>query len=268
MSGTATPGQDPSVTDAAVAQPDPGQGAGPWADQLASTFEDQQVREQVDAFLRGNVQPYVTQLEQSRNPDADALYQALNDSPGETFLAISSELWGDDAAEAIREALVAQSGDETPPPAETPPAADTQQNAAAPAPPAAGLDPRVERVVTSFEETERQRQYTDALAAFKQDGHSDVVDELFAPFVATAGGDFDTAYAGYTKWLADFKSTAGVPADNVETPAVPEAPQVLGSDSQATTAPPVTKQYGSLDEAIDDFMSENRSSAPTPVGST
>ena len=41
-----------------------GQGSGPWANDLSSTFEDESIRTQVDSFLREKVQPYVTQLEQ------------------------------------------------------------------------------------------------------------------------------------------------------------------------------------------------------------
>jgi hypothetical protein len=63
----------------------------------------------VDQFLRETVQPHVTRVEQSRTPEAEELYNALNENPAEAFMAITTELWGEDAAETVRQALTAQS---------------------------------------------------------------------------------------------------------------------------------------------------------------
>lgn len=49
-------GQDPAQQVSA--------GNAPWSTDLANTFEDEAVRAQVDQFIRGQVQPYTTKLEQ------------------------------------------------------------------------------------------------------------------------------------------------------------------------------------------------------------
>jgi hypothetical protein len=233
-----------------VAEPAaPTPGDGPWAAALAENFTDPDQRAAVDQFLRETVQPHVTRVEQSRTPEAEELYNALNENPAEAFMAITTELWGEDAAETVRQALTAQS---EPTPEPTPAA-----QPATPPEPVAGLDPkRVEAVVTSFEKAEQAKAYKQAVDDFQtnlpEDEQKDFKEARFSPFLVAADGDWDAAYEGYKQWVADFKSEYGAPPAAGDEPAPDTPPAVLGSDTVPGTAPPVQKNYGGdMDAAID-----------------
>lgn len=250
-----TPVQEPvtvEVTDAAQ-----GQGSGPWTGDLESVFTDEGIRTQVDAFLREKVQPYVTQLEQRSKPSQEdeialALYSDLREDPGSTYLAITEELFGPEAAESIQEALQSAYGieDQEPEPQTT----DTP------------LDPRVARVIESFEAREAREAYDAALTQVKTQAQTEQVnlnDELFHPFVVSAEGDMQAAYDAYKAW---YGQAASVFNPQTETQEAPQAPPVIGSDTQAPAAPPTQPSYSSLDDALDDFFAEQKA-APPVVGS-
>lgn len=249
--------QDPAATQAAPVQTTPVVQGGPWQSDLAEFFSDADTRNQVDSFLRQKVQPHVTRLEQDRSVDqaAQQLYRDLNDDPIATYLALSEEIYGPEATEAVRTSLQSFYDQQ-----ETPPAAETTE-------PPAPLDPRVEALLQKEAKAEAEKAYAAELARVKGDDNPDgVVDAWFHPFVVTAEGDFDAALTGYKQWLAD----AGVqtPASTqVTEPTVP-APAVIGSDVTPGTPPPVQKTYGSLDEAFEDYFAEQRAAAPAPVGVT
>lgn len=262
-------------------QPTPGQGeeqvttqpgAGPWADSLNTRFEDPEIRQTVDAFLREDVQPYVTRLEQGRNSDAEQLYAELQEKPGQTYLAISEELFGAEVSQKVQDLLLSSfggtegDGDDLPP----------EVTPGAPVVPAddAPLNPRVERMVKQFEADENQRAYDAELARVKAkaaaEGKPEVIDELIHPFVM-ATGDFDKALEGYAKYYNQFRQQFSGPQDEAAQAAAAAAnqpPPVIGSDSATTTTPPVQTKYSSIDEALDDFFAEGKKAPPAPVGST
>lgn len=261
-------GSDTSQT-APLAQP-VGQGGGPWASDLESRFSDPAVREAVDGFLRETVQPYVTQLEQTRPAEAVQLWEQLNENPGETFLGITEELFGAEAAESVRDALLGQFGEGDEPAGDDPAAAGVDIAAGADQ----KLDPRVERAVSFVEQQENQRLWDSGIAGLRQKAAAEgegvqVHEELIAPFVAAAG-DFDTAYAGYKKWYSQFRQQFGeAPAPEPAPGEDSTPPPVLGSDTTATSTPPTEKKYSTFDDALDDFFDNDmKKSAPTPVGST
>lgn len=258
----------PEVTTEEVqAQPElaaQGQGSGPWTDDLASTFEDEGMRSQVDAFLRDKVQPYVTQLEQRSKPSeemeiAGQLYSDLREDPGSTYLAITEELFGTEASTAIQAALAESFGIEE------------EGDTTGPGPNAeeADLDPRVARLLAKDEEREAREAYDNALAQVKaKDPELDV--ELFHPFVVSAEGDMASAYQGYKEWIGKAREHFGPQLSDEEVAAAAKAaqgPPVIGSDVRSPTTPPVQKRYSSMDQAIDDFLDEERS-APPVVGGT
>lgn len=262
-------------------QPTPGQGeeqvttqpgAGPWADSLNTRFEDPEIRQTVDAFLREDVQPYVTRLEQSRNSDAEQLYAELQEKPGQTYLAISEELFGAEVSQKVQDLLLSSfggsegDGDDLPP----------EVTPGAPVVPAEGdsLDPRVERMVKAFEAQENQRAYDAELARIKAkaatEGKPEVIDELIHPFVM-ATGDFDKALEGYSKYYNQFRQQFSGPQDAAALAAAAAAnqpPPVIGSDAVGTTTPPVQTQHASIDDALDAFFDEQKTPPPAPVGST
>jgi hypothetical protein len=91
-------GAPPATADATppAASPAPASD-GPWAKDLAENFEDPATRAAVDEFLRTTVQPHVTKLEQATAPnrDAEKLWNDFRESPVETYLAVSGELFGE-----------------------------------------------------------------------------------------------------------------------------------------------------------------------------
>ncbi len=247
------PTQDPSTEQEPV-QPaaQPSQGATPWADDLATVFGDEAVRGQVDDFLRQKVQPYVTQLEQSRsvNEDAERLYSAFVEDPTDAYGQLSTELWGEEVTDSIRAAFNAEDDeDETPPTPATPEA------------PQAELPPEVQELLEERRTAKAREQYDAQLAGLKAaKSDPDLDDELFAPFVVMAEGDMELAYQGYTAHRAKFNPSS------TEEVTTEQPPAVIGSDTTSPSSPPTTKKYGSLDEAMDDFLIETKSQAPPVVG--
>jgi predicted RNA-binding Zn ribbon-like protein len=106
--------QDPTPTAPEPAAPAP---SGPWANDLTSHFEDPSERARVDAFLRETVQPHVTRIEQERAQlkPAEQLYADLVENPADTYVALTEELFGEDATKAIQDQLTALFGQEDPP---------------------------------------------------------------------------------------------------------------------------------------------------------
>ncbi len=107
--------ETPAVAAAEVAAPEtPAVAAAPWAAKLAERFTDEAVREQVDAYLREEHQPYVTKVEQERaaaRAEAEAasekawVFDDLNADPNAALKAIAEQVYGEDIATRIAELL-------------------------------------------------------------------------------------------------------------------------------------------------------------------
>ena len=253
--GQAPEAQAPAVDTTTTAQAPEAQGvgSGPWATKLAATFADESTRSQVDAFLRSEVQPYTTRLEQqlAQGRDAQKLWADLQEAPAETYLSITSELFGEDAVDAVIELLASDDDDTVD--------VDTSQ------PDTPARDPEVEELLTERRQAKQKAAY-DAELARVTEAHKDevpVIADLFHPFVHAADGDFDAAYQGYKTYYAQFKSQFA-PAD--ETPAAPTPPNTLGSDTGTAPAPPIKKTYSSIDDALDDIFDDMRSAPPVMGG--
>jgi hypothetical protein len=223
---------------------------GPWADDIRTAFEDEGLQAQVDGFLREKIQPYVTQLEQQRGPkEALELYNDLREQPGETWFSLTAELFGEDAAAELASTLRAEEAEEEPVAQE----------------PGNGLSPEDAQLLAELRNQKQVNAYQTAKAEFIAQ-HDDVKENLFDPFVAAAEGDFEQAYAAYTKYVEDFKAAFGVAPPNAD-PAAP-APPVMDQSTQAPPAPPVAKQYGrDLNSAIDDMFGDLTGGAPPAIGS-
>ncbi len=218
-------------------------GTGPWAADLATLFTDDTVRGQVDEFLRAKVQPYTTQLEQqsAQSKDALRLWENLSKDPIDTYVAITEEMFGAEAAQSLLATIQQQL------------AAQEQQAApGAPAAPAAVADPRMEAALAWVENQQTQSYYEQEIARI-QAAHPDVSPDLLHPFVAAADGNFDQAVELYRSFLQNFNASQGTPPPPGEV-----APQVIASDTSAQTPPPVEPKGQTLDEAINDFMREDR----------
>src|SRR5690349_3688287 len=179
-----------------------GGGDGPWADRLAATFADAATRSQVDAFLRSEVQPYTTRLEQqlAQARPASDLYTNLSEAPAETYLQITEELFGPEAVESVIGLLLGQEEAETPAPeVETPPSAQPV------------VDPEVEAMKAEWKAQKDEQLYEEALAKLKakHEGDTPITDKLFHPFVFNANGDMEAAYRAYKEFYTGFQQETG-----------------------------------------------------------
>lgn len=230
----------------------------PWAAQIRASFTDPAVQDAVDDFLAQTVQPHVTKLEQQTADlkDAQELYNDLQNDPGATYVALTQQLFGEDAANKVVATLQAEETPDTS--SEEPPA----KNAA--------LDPEDAEFLQRARERERQEQYDKAIADFKADNRDDLVPKYFHPFVAGANGDLEQAYAAYKEWLGGAKKEVFGIEDTLDPNEVPDLPPpaVVGKgEAGATTAPPVVPNYRSIGDAIDDVWSDITAGPPPTVGS-
>jgi hypothetical protein len=224
---------------------------GPWASDLAQLFPDDATRGTVDQFLRSKVQPYTTQLEQkaSVSENASRLWNDLENQPIDTYVAITTELFGEEASQELLANLQARL--QQTPQDQTPPA---------PGQPAPQADPRQEALYTWVEQKQAQEAYDEGIARIQGDANTQDVDtDLIHPFVAAAGGDFNQAVTMYRQFYQQFQSK-NAPAEEVAPP-----PPVTGSDTSTAAAPSHTEPRSqSIGDAINDFMDEQRASREAP----
>lgn len=248
------PAAQPAPTPAAATPPAP-VGDGPWAQDLALLFEDESTRTRVDQFLRTKIQPHTTKLEQDLAAQRDAveLWSQLTDAPADAYADITQQLLGDAAGPVLE--YIKQLQEQ--------PAAPEQQPGEAP------VDPRIAEVLQDYEnrkaETYYDQEFARVLAAAPDltDTNPDVQEakqRLYHMCVNQEGGDFDKALALYRATAAPFGAPAPAAVPD------PAAPPAIGSDAGGAnpSAAPTEKKYGSLDEAINDFMAEQRAAKQAP----
>lgn len=244
--------------------------ASPWQDDLAAAFEDEGTRTAVDEFLRGKVQPYVTQLEQKTAPnrDADRLYSNFQEDPQGTYIAVTRELFGPEAAQRAIDAINRGEDPEE--------AVAEQQAEAGNETPEFQVDydelpPEVREAVEAVNEQRQEAAFERELARVKEDNPEvEFDDELFYPFISAAEGDLDLAAVNYAAWLekAADKFSPEVPDEISTEAAEAEAerqqeetpPQTLSTKQggSAGAAPPQQAQGQTLDEAITEWLAEER----------
>lgn len=253
----AAPGIDPTTTTeetSAAAAPEPAAPAapqpGPWSSDLEQYFQDEAARTAADRYMREKVQPRMTQLETETAP-ARELYNDLLQDPAQTLADLVTEVFGEDVGQKFTGLF----GEETSAAPETP------------AEPAAEIPDWAKPIVEERERAKAEAEYNAALEQFKA-AHQDLTDddmELIHPFITATAGDLDAAYQGYSAWKERFTAAHGVTPQVDPTPAR-TAPPVLGNQAAPAAAPPVEKNYKSIDEAMDDWFAEQKS-APPVVGS-
>lgn len=265
------PGQDPAlqtqapapaaepVTPAPPAAPAAYQSTGPWAQDLQQTFTDPQIAADVDAFLRGHVQPHMTKLEQqyAETEAARQLYQAYETDAEAANVAVNRQLYGDNYADQMaaslgRTDLLSQQAAQAAQPAPTQVTAPQQ----------AALPPEYQEMYTEWSAAKQQAAYDDAKSAFLTDPqYADIKPDLFDPFVAGAT-TWEEAVGAYRAYAANFSQNG-----NTNAPP-PQPPPTLGST--AVGAPGSTPSYPageSLSDAIDGIFSENKPLPPPTLGS-
>lgn len=231
--------------------------SGPWAKDLEAAFTDPEMQRTVDAFLREKVQPHVTRMEQNvaELADAKVLMDDLINRPGETFLALTEELFGQDKAASVYDALQTGAVVEKP---------DGEGGTDLVVTDASALDPETKALLAELKADKDRAVYDNAIAdtVTKYADTVKIVPDLFHPFVHTADGDLDKAAGAYKAFYDRFATEFGV----VTPPpaALPGAPPTLGGESASGgTTPPVEKHYDSIGDALDDWFNEQRSAPPT-----
>lgn len=270
-------------------------GAAPWTNDIAALTDDPALQARFDEYLRTNIQPRMTQLEQQAaryNPDADNLWQAFaNDADG-TFTEITRTLYGDEQAELVQRALAGELGAQAQQQAETQvqqAAAEAQQQAETQVPQNFNLPPEYKEALDEFVSERQAKQYTDALSQlasqpqnadlivtvpdFDAEGNQvgshqvDLIAEHVHPFVYAAEGDLEEGIARLRNFVKQF----GVPASQAqidEAGAQHAAPNVMGGEGAQAATTPVNEKL-SWDQAWDSFKNDihdaNHPKAP-PVG--
>ena len=221
----------------------------PWSGDLQQRFPDEQVRTQVDQYVRETVQPYITRLEQESADDryAKKLWTDFTENPVDTYLSVTQEMFGDEVRDEAQELLdaLAEGDNELDP--EFSPEYDENE-----------LPPQVQQMYDEWNAQKREDAYYDELervAAENDDIDFEAYEDLFHPFVSAADGDFDQAVEGFRNFLGR--------AQGEETEEGAPPPAALDSGSQAPSVPPTEKDYDNLDDALDDFFEEQKPAPPT-----
>lgn len=257
--------QDPVQSQAApaapaepVAPPAPPQqtpGPAPWTQELQTRF-DPQTAAQVDNYLRTTWQPRMTQLEQqaAEAEQARQLVEALQRDPEAYNVDLNRQMYGDQYADQLAasigrtDLMVGQPYQQQVAP---------QQQAAQQQ---AQMDPRLERMLSSWEEEQQQRQYTEAKADFLSDPqYADINSELFDVFVGSAE-TWEEAVNTYRAWAAHY-AQQNAPEQQQQL-----APPTLNSEAGGTPGSTPSLPRETLDEAIDSIFNENKPIAPPVMG--
>lgn len=233
---------------------------GPWAKDLERFPEE--IRSDVDAYLRETWQPRVTQLEQRPDlPDnAAQLWNDLNseDKYAQAFLALTGDLFDDDVQQEVL-TLLTKHYSEAPPTEEQPPKEE---------PPAQQRDPEVQALIDERHQDAYNKAVDAAVAEQKDEAGNVTVPaipeafrDLLHPIVVQLDGDVEAG----ARVLREKLTTAGVLGSSPAEEAPPEPPPATATVPTPPAVP--TQPSQSLEEAISDFWREQQSVAPPPVGS-
>ncbi len=244
-------------------EPAPTPQAGPWAEDIRTALGEDHAAafDIVDGYMRESVQPRITQLEEGSAP-ARELWADLQSDPDQALLDLVAARYGDDFVPNFQALF-----EEKPPEATAAPEADEK-------PPADAAQLSAEQQeLLDWAQTKRAEEQRAAGAseyeAFKKalgEKHGLTERDLnhLDPFIYTSPDDGDAAVAAYKSFLV----SSGVQPEVAAEP-VPDAPAVLGSEAAPGAPPPVATQYtkfSQLDDALGDFMAEQRTTAtPPPV---
>ncbi len=228
-------------------------GPGPWTQKLAEAgLEDPAF----DEFLRTEVQPYITQLEQGGAVDSDDpfqgdvelrdasfdLVQALRENPEQAYAELG-ELLGLTSADPEVDGM---DGEEAAPGYDE--GTDGAEDEAQEEP----EEMAYVRQLMEREEMEKQdaelKEFLDQLGERIEGFDPD----LYISALLSAQGDLDATLEHYMK----MHNRYGLTERAREAAKSKESPEVLGPEGG--TPPPETPKYSSLDDAINSYMSEER----------
>lgn len=235
--------------------------AGPWADDIRAALGEEHAGafDVFDSYMRENVQPRMTQLEQDLAPARELWTDLQNDTDQAIFDMVAAR-YGDEFATSYRGLFP---GEEE---ATTPASASTETTT----PPSALGEEDQELLAWAREkrDSEQKQARQSEYETFKQElgkkhslSENDV--KLLDPFIYASPDDPDAAVEAYRAW----RTEAGVTAPQPEP--VPEPPAVLGSEAAPAATPPTATQYTKFDQlgdALGDWLTTQRpASDPPPV---
>lgn len=249
-----------TTTAAPTPQPQSQGPSTPWDSDVAATFADPSIQAQVSEFLGQKVQPYVTRVEQSAKAGSEFLSE-FQERPGETFLEVASELYGPETAKAIQAHLASESEGEYDPFGDEDYEFEAQPNQFE-----QSTDPRVQRMLQSWEQEQQEKAYNEHLTALKEANPDVKIDDaLFQPFAVATQGDLDLALAGYRNFIERARAEFGQAPESVTTNQTNQGPPPAIGSTTGATAPPTVPTGQSLDEAINDFFNEQRAQGNSVV---
>lgn len=211
---------------------------GPWAKKLADLGLDDP---RFDDFLRDEVQPYVTRLEQGRgeslweaNPDDEQhafdLLSALREDPATTMQQLAEVL-----------GFVEQSDDESLYPGQDPQFADDYQDEEAQAPVDDPYRDWVAQQIQREQQEQADQQYAQHIEMLEQrvPGFNP---ELYSMAYIANDGSLEDAWTAYMQFHRDPDPTD-------------DAPPQLGGPA-GSSAPPEEPSYSSIGDAMNSFLAE------------
>lgn len=268
------PSPEPTSTAPSTPAEPTSTGDAPWSQSLAQRFTDEAQRTAVDAYLREEIQPYITQREQELGQVGEVWNNLWdeNNSVGQ-YLALTEEIYGPEFAQTVASQFAALAGGE---PAD--PAAPTAGD------PEAEFEQWLEQQPEPVQEMMRERMATQEDEAYEQDLAQVAATEksitgaehLFSRYVVAADGDMAVATqmwqqemkpivdlarqqeaAGDTTMVQQLGLAPANPAPPASAAPAATAPAVLGTGGlSGGTAPPTQTPGQTLDEAMSDLFAE------------
>lgn len=232
----------------------------PWHSDLESTFEDPDVRDSVDQFLRAKIQPYITQLESAKvtNEAANQFIEDYKKDPLETFLKLSYNVFEEDVADQLIDYIDALFNG---------PDSDSESEGADEESNGDNLPPELKELVENQRAEKRAKEYQEFIDELKETHNEPLLTrENFSPFFKAADGDEELAIHLFRQFKKEFGGEAlaaqvEIPEPSDVAAAVRKAaPRIIGDDTPGSATPPLDTQPKNLDEAYDQMMDMVRGS--------
>lgn len=222
-------------------------GPGPWTEKLAAAGLDDPA---FDEFIRSEIQPYITQLEQGGAGGSSEMWQGdaeleqaaydlvneLRTNPEQAYAELG-ELLGIATSDGMDEMGMEDEGAEF----------DDSDEAYDDDEPD---DPRLNYVQQLMQKEQEQREdaQLEEFLSKLSERVPNFDPELYVQCLISADDNLDAAWTAYMKFHQKFGLDSKQP---------PEAPNVLG-ENDGGTPPPSTPEYKSIGDAMDAFMAEDR----------
>lgn len=247
----------------------------PWAKSLTERFQDVEQQRQVDAYLREEIQPYITRREQELGQVNDVWNNLWDEEQSiGTYLALTEEMYGPEFAQAVAQQIVAGGENGQQPEAGAEPQLSDEESFQQ------WLEqqpPQVQEMMQERLQSQEDQQYEAELdTARGAEPTITGLEHMFSQYVVAADGDVQMATETWREQMAptvryameqaqkgDYTLAKQLglaeeqAADAAPDPADPGPPAVLGTTGAAGTATgPTVPGHRSMDEAMEEFFAE------------